>query len=283
MMGPPKNWPLASHGQRIRTTGMDWYVVTLGKGPVLLLLHGTGASGHSFAGIAEALADEFTLVIPDLPGQGFSQLLPAADTHLAGFAQRLQELLSTLNVTPEWVIGHSAGAALGTYCALTQRLTPKGLIGINGAYLPFGSVAAPVFSSAAKLMARSKLLAWVTAAHGLFERPIRNLLKETGSEPTDDMVFCYKTLLSKPQHITGTLRMMAGWRLQALKARLPQLTIPLELMVCTNDQTVSPWQSERLAELVASSRLHYVHTLGHLGHEEQPVQFADAIKAIINA
>ena len=75
--------------------------------------------------------------------------------------------------------------------------------------------------------------------------------------------------------------MMAGWRLQELKTRLPQLTIPLELMVCTNDQTVSPWQSERLAELVASSRLHHVHTLGHLGHEEQPVQFADAIRAIV--
>ncbi len=39
-----------------------------GQGPVLLLLHGTGASSHTWRDIAPIIARDFTLMMPDLPG-----------------------------------------------------------------------------------------------------------------------------------------------------------------------------------------------------------------------
>ena len=45
----------------------------MGQGPVVLLIHGTGAASHSWRGLAPLLASDFTLIAPDLPGHGFTQ------------------------------------------------------------------------------------------------------------------------------------------------------------------------------------------------------------------
>jgi magnesium chelatase accessory protein len=276
-MMPPSGWPLREHSLHLRVDGLDWHLQRLGRGPILLLLHGTGASCHSFAPLARLLAKNFELLIPDLPGQGFSGSLPASETTLEGFAQRVAGLLAALDVAPVMAVGHSAGAAVLAQLVLQGLAAPRSLVSLNGAFLPFGSVAAPVFSRAASVLSRSRLLAWITAAHGLFERPVRNLIEETGSNPTPEMLYCYQILLRRPDHIAGTLRMMAGWRLEPLKQALPSLPVPLHLVTCLNDRTVEPWQSQRLAELVHRATLHEIPELGHLGHEEQPARFAPLV------
>lgn len=282
-MLPPDDWPLRSYSLREHAASIDWHVQRLGTGPTILCLHGTGASSHSFAGLAGALADRYEFVIPDLPGHGWTTAPADNECNLDAFAVKLAALLASLDIQPSIIIGHSAGAAIAAHGAIHGRFTPTTLISINGAFLPFGSVAAPVFSTAAKWLARSKLMAWVTAAHGLFERPVRNLLVETGSTPTPAMIHCYQTLLRNPEHITGTLRMMAGWNLDALKRELPRLQTPIHLVACGNDRTVAPWQSQRLAEMVRQSQLHDIPDLGHLGHEEQPGRIAQLIDHILSA
>ena len=97
------------------------------------------------------------------------------------------------------------------------------------------------------------------------------------------MFQCYLELISRPDHVTGTLKMMAGWDLADQRQVLPSLRTPLHLVVCTNDRTVSPWQSERLSEFVTCSKLYMVPDLGHLGHEEDHTPFADIIRAALPA
>lgn len=276
----PPHWPLREYSTFIDVDDMQWHYQRLGAGPALLLLHGTGASSHSFAPLAERLATHYELLIPDLPGQGFSSSLPEAETSMAGFSARLSRLLAATEFHPDYAVGHSAGAAVLAWMTLDQLLPLHGLISLNGAFLPFGSVAAPLFSRTASLLSRSRIMAWVTAAHGVFERPIRNLISETGSHPTPEMLACYQQLLRRPEHISGTLRMMAGWRLDLLKERLPSMPTPMHLVVCENDRTVPNWQSERLAELIHRADLHRVPDLGHLGHEEQPDTFATLISRL---
>ncbi len=89
------------------------------------------------------------------------------------------------------------------------------------------------------------------------------------------MIRAYQLLMRRPAHIRGTLQMMAAWDLKPLKSQLSALRTPIELVVCANDKTVSPWQSQRLAELVVNSTLTEIPGLGHLGHEEQPHRFVD--------
>jgi magnesium chelatase accessory protein len=109
------------------------------------------------------------------------------------------------------------------------------------------------------------------------------MLTETGSHPTQTMLSCYQALLSRPDHILGTLKMMAGWDLGAQREQLPTLRVPIHLVTCDNDKTVSPWQSERLADFITQSSLYRIPALGHLGHEEDPAPFIDIVRATLAA
>lgn len=191
----PQDWPNRAFSRFVTVDGLRWHVQIRGTGPALLMIHGTGASAHSWAGMADALANNFTLIMPDLPGQGFSDSLPDKSVNIAGFAASLHKLLNTLGAQPKIIVGHSAGAVIATHLALHYQLSPAAIISLNGAFLPFGSAAAPVFNRLARWLSRSRLLAYITAAHGLFTRPVRNMLVETGSNPTATMLTCYQTLL----------------------------------------------------------------------------------------
>ena len=76
-------WPLAHSSRFISLDGADYHVQVSGEGPDVLLLHGAGASSHSFAGITPLLTPHFRVISPDLPGQGFSSLLPPERVGLA--------------------------------------------------------------------------------------------------------------------------------------------------------------------------------------------------------
>ena len=97
----PKFWPNSEYSRFIKVDDIDWHVQIRGTGPALLMIHGTGASTHSWAALADKLANQFTLVMPDLPGQGFSSPLPPEDVCIEGYARGLQSLLSALEIDPK--------------------------------------------------------------------------------------------------------------------------------------------------------------------------------------
>ena len=137
-------WPRADTSRFVRVSNIDFHVQVGGAGEDVLLLHGAGASAHSFSGLAARLSARHRVIAPDLPGQGFSTLLPLEAVGLAPFAVYLRELMTALEATPRWIIGHSAGAALAAQYALDAETLPKGLLCINAAFNPFGSLAAPL-------------------------------------------------------------------------------------------------------------------------------------------
>ena len=60
---------------------------TGGEGPPLLLLHGYPQTNVMWHRVAPALARHFTLIIPDLPGYGWSDA-PASDAEHAPYTKR---------------------------------------------------------------------------------------------------------------------------------------------------------------------------------------------------
>ena len=80
-----EDWPNRTASRYVEAGGLRWHVQSLGDtGPVILLLHGTGAATHSWAGLAPLLATRFRVVAPDLPGHGFSGAAVGAGMSLPG-------------------------------------------------------------------------------------------------------------------------------------------------------------------------------------------------------
>ena len=99
--------------RRIRANGTDIHCVVGGSGPPLLLLHGYPQTHAMWHRIAPVLAQEYTVVCPDLRGYGDSGK-PASDaTHAAyskrAMAQDMVEVMRTLGFPRFRLAGHDRG------------------------------------------------------------------------------------------------------------------------------------------------------------------------------
>ncbi|MFF0341740.1 alpha/beta fold hydrolase [Kribbella sp. NPDC004875] len=79
-----------------------------GTGPPVLLLHGWPQTRHAWRHVAPLLEQEFTVVVPDLPGFG------ASSRHLREYdkvsvAQVMHELMQLLGFETFHVVGHDVG------------------------------------------------------------------------------------------------------------------------------------------------------------------------------
>jgi magnesium chelatase accessory protein len=270
------DWPNRESSRMVSAGGVDWHVQIMGDGPPLLLLHGTGASTHSWRDLAPLLAARFRVVAPDLPGHGFSAVRDARAQSLPGMSRAISALSDALDITPEVVVGHSAGAAILARLALDRAMAPKRIVALNGALSPFEGVAGRILPTMAKALflnpVTPRYFAWSAS-----DRAVRRLLAGTGSRIDARGVALYARLMRNPAHVAGALGMMAHWDLHALLSELPRLDAPLELIVAENDRTVPPDGARRLAPRLHDARVHSVPGLGHLAHEEAPALFARLI------
>lgn len=266
----------------VEAGGLTWHVQVMGQpvgtAPVVLLVHGTGASTHSWSRLAPLLASHFTIVMPDLPGHAFTSTPSEGQgLSLKGMSAALSALMSAMSFSPSLAIGHSAGAAILMRMALDGGISPKLLISLNGALLPLQGWAGQFFSPLAKLVVLNpltpRLFAWRAGDKGAVERVLRG----TGSQLDDAGLELYRRLFRSPAHIAGTLGMMARWDLEPLKRDMVQLKTPLLLVACGADQAIAPDTAFKVRDLVPGSTVEYLRGLGHLAHEEQPELFAKLI------
>jgi magnesium chelatase accessory protein len=264
------DWPNRQASRFVRAAGIRWHLQEMGHGPVLLLLHGTGASTHSWRRLAPLLATRFSVVAPDLPGHAFTEMPQAELLSLSGMARALAQLLGTLGQTPAVVAGHSAGAAVLARMTLDHSIDARALICLNGALLPLAGLAGRVFSPIAKFLVTTslapRLFAWRAAEEGVVERVIEN----TGSKLDAAGLALYRRLAASPGHVAAALAMMANWDLAPLERDLPRLRTPSLLVVGANDLSVPPSQAFQVCDLLPSASVSYLRGLGHLAHEEQP-------------
>ena len=275
------SWPHAETSNFYEAAGLSWHVQTMGQGPAILLLHGTGASTHSWRDLAPLLASRFTVIAPDLPGHGFTGCPPQRRLSLPEMASGVAALMNALSIRPLVVVGHSAGAAIAIRCCLDGSLEPTSVISINGALLPFRGPAGYLFPSLAKLLFVNPLTPRIFArSAGNRERVIR-LIRGTGSELTDAGINFYARLFRSPAHVAATLGMMANWDLYRFARELPRLDVPLCLVVGEKDLAVAPTDADRICQMVPSATVQYLPGVGHLAHEEDPPGLARLIKQII--
>lgn len=273
------DWPNREASRFVRASGMQWHVQVMGEGPSLLLLHGTGASTHSWAELMPLLASGFTIVAPDLPGQGFTQAPPHEFLSLPGMARAITGLLRELDIRPDIAVGHSAGAAVAIQMTLSRQIAPRAIVSLNGALLPLGGMAGQIFAPLAKLLTAVPFVTDLFARRARDPQAIERMIEQTGSTLDARGIELYRRLASNPAHVAAALGMMANWDLRAFASMLPRLKVPLTLVVGSRDRTIPPSQAERVRELLPQAKIVTLPGLGHLAHEERPAECADIIRA----
>jgi 3-oxoadipate enol-lactonase len=95
------------------------YYRVRGKGENLLLIHGLGSSGADWEFQVRALERHFRVIVPDLPGTGYSPPFEG-DFRISDCADVLWALLDHLQVSSANVAGFSLGGAVALEMALQR-------------------------------------------------------------------------------------------------------------------------------------------------------------------
>jgi haloacetate dehalogenase len=132
--------------RRVRTSGAEIFLRTAGSGPPLLLLHGYPQTHAMWHRVAPVLAEQFTVVCPDLRGYGASSK-PASDpAHTAyskrATAQDLVEVMAELGHERFLLAGHDRGGRVAHRLALDhpERVRKLALLDIIPTYDVFHAV-----------------------------------------------------------------------------------------------------------------------------------------------
>ena len=280
-----RDWPHHAHSRFVVSEGRRWHVqqwpAPSAQAPQLLLLHGTGASTHSWRHLVPHLAPHAGVVALDLPGHGFSDAARGDGATLPGMARGVAALLREIGVAASVLIGHSAGAAVAVRMALDDPSAPAAIISLNGALLPLHGLAGQLFSPLAKLLAAHRVVPRLFAWRADDDARVRRLVASTGSRIADADIALYRRLVSDPAHVAGALAMMAHWDLHSLAAELPRLRAPMQLLAAEGDRTLPPTHARRVAALLPQAGLTVLPGLGHLAHEEAPQRVFDVLWPLV--
>ena len=127
---------------------------------------------------------------------------------------------------------------------------------------------------AARALSRSPRVSRFLARRGTGESDVRRALRDTGATISEPMIQRYTTLISQPEHIEGTLRMMGGWELGQLAKDLPKLKTPTHLIGCEKDHIVPAIRAHRATREIPNATAITLEDAGHLVHEADPERVA---------
>ena len=98
-----------------------------GEGPPVVLVHGLTGAASNFVTLAPLLARRFRVLVPELPGHGGSQGLPAAPT-LDAFADPVHVAAAAEGMLPAVFVGHSLGGMVALRLAMRRPEAVRGLV-----------------------------------------------------------------------------------------------------------------------------------------------------------
>jgi magnesium chelatase accessory protein len=296
----PEDWPDREFSQFIEAGSLSWHVQlhkmagpATGAAPLtVVLLHGTGASAHSWAGLIPTLRQFAHVVNLDLPGHGFTVGAAIADLTLPAMAKEIDALLIALKLRGRVaMVGHSAGAPLAIEWALRQRslaqqsappaappITLTHIVGLNPSLVPppalYTSLLGPMVAPIATSSPMTSFISSLAASTGL----VNQLLDSTQSQVPAHQRKYYRYLFSQAAHVRGAMGFMAGADLPALLKRSDGLQVPVTFLLGATDS----WVKEVPLKAVIQQSFPKAHVVtwpgGHLLHEERPQEVAKFIQ-----
>jgi pimeloyl-ACP methyl ester carboxylesterase len=118
----------------VEIDGARLHYMTAGHGAPLLLLHGYAETSLMWKPIIPVLSERFTVIAPDLPGIGESDI-PAGGLDMKSAAIRIHDLAQSLGVHQAEVVGHDVGLMVA-YAYAAQFPSEVSKLVLMDAFLP---------------------------------------------------------------------------------------------------------------------------------------------------
>ena len=257
--------------------GFKFHYYDEGDGHVVLLLHGsgTGASGHTnFKNNFVALRDAgFRVILPDLPGYGFSSKPDNEIYSLKYFNKKLIELLDALKIEEFSLLGNSLGGALSIGLGLDHPSRVKKLI----LMAPGGIEDFEVYNS---MPGVKKLLSDFLGGN-MDQEKIEGLLELF---PFDKSIITQEMIDERMEILPlMNAQVMATMDIPNMETDLPSITQPVLAFWGMNDQFIPVSGAMKIGNGCPNSQIMLFSQCGHWVMIEQEAVFNNACINFLNS
>ncbi len=253
-----------------------------GDGPVMVLLHGSNASLHTWEPLVARLGGTYRIITMDLPGHGLTGAVPDGNYGVAGMMAAVDVVAATLELDRFILGGNSMGGRVAWEYALAQpdRVAALVLLGPSGPADPAMERAyAASQSNIGFRILGSPVGRWL----GQRITPrwlIARSLEQSVADPAQidaAKVDLYWELLRYPGNRAATVQRFSTPREPMRPERLPGITAPTFILFGAEDQLIPPVVGRVMARAIAGAENMVLARVGHLPMEEAPDATAAAI------
>ncbi len=260
--------------------GMMLHYLTAGHGPAVILLHGYTQTSRMWRPIIPLLAEKFTVIAPDLPGIGDSEI-PTTGLDMKTAAIRIHGLAKSLGVERARVVGHDIGLMVA-YAYAAQFPAEVEKLVVMDAFLPGVAGWESVYNNPGIWHFRFNGPTPEALARGreriYFEHFWNNFAADkTRSIPEADRV-AYTAAYARPG------RMRAGWAYfvsfqQAAKdfAELSRTKLTMPVLAIGGEKANGDLLGQQMKIVASDATMVVLKDTGHWVLEEKPKETTDAL------
>ncbi len=259
----------------------------VGDGPaVIIAVHGLLVDGRLWDAVANDLADQATIIIPDFPFGAHHTPVPNRELlNPPGVADAIIEILDELQIPQAMLLGNDLGTALGQMLAVAEpeRITSLALTNgdIFDSFPP--KMFKPLFAMS-HLPGVTKAFVSAFSLKPMFAKPspFNNLVRHpvdpelvsqwVGPAKKDreirrDLIACMRTM--SPSYTNAAAQKLGSYEGKAL------------LAWAREDKLFRPADAERLAKIIPNSEIVWIDDAYAYSPLDQPLAIASAIKGML--
>ncbi len=264
--------------------GIKLYYLTAGRGPTVILLHGYTQTSRMWKAIIPFLANKFTVIAPDLPGIGESEI-PTSGLDMKTSAIRIHALAKSLGIEKASVVGHDIGLMVAyAYAAQFPAETEK--LVLMDAFLPGVSGWEAVYNNPAIWHFRFNGPTPEALVRGreriYFEHFWNDFAAAKNHSLSEADRAAYTAAYSRPG------RMRAGWAYfvsftQAAKdfEQLSQTKLTMPVLVIGGEKANGEVLGAQAHAVASDVKVVVLKNTGHWVLEENPTETTDALMSFL--
>ena len=246
----------------------------------IVLIHGTGASLHTWDGWVSELKNERRVIRFDLPGFGLTGPEPDNNYTIEQYTNYVVGILDSLGVSEAIIAGNSLGGYIAWATAVRYPNRVSKLVLVDASGYPYEAESVPIAfklsqNKLAKLLLKNFIPKFV----------IRSSVENVFGNPalvTDYLVDRYCELTLREGNRAAIKERFVQTQPGELRKSLPKLTIPTLILWGAKDKLIPLKLGKRFEKDIPNSSLIIFDELGHVPHEEAPQITVSPVLDFIN-
>jgi pimeloyl-ACP methyl ester carboxylesterase len=263
-----------------RSDGSKLRYYTVGAGPALVLMHTVRTQLDYFQRVIPQLSDYYSIYALDLPGMGWSDIVPGARYEEPDLRAAVVEFVSGLDLHDVTLAGESLGAALALSASIDLKDRVSRVVAFNSYDYPSGLERGNWFARVIVSSVRMPVVGPVFAA--VESRPImkgvmRGGFVEKSNLPDDFLAELRRSGSRKGYTRVGRAiyRSLKGFN--KARDRYPNVQVPVTLVYSDEDWS-RPAERDHVAGLLTEVERITLPNSGHFSALERPTDVARILR-----